>query len=147
MAVENLLPFAPSRAWASASPPPKACVVNEDRAVLASLKFMLKTAGFNVRAFASGRGLLASPWLRSADCFVLDHRPRGQDGLRLAKRLRMLGLAAPIVLTTGFRCGVLETYAGAIEKVIAAARLDEALIQRLLAMIALTRAAGLRQTP
>jgi len=124
----------------------KACVVSDDAAVLASLKFLLKTAGFNVRVFASGRGLLASSWLRAADCFVLDHRPRDQDGLRLAKRLRTLGLVAPIVLTTGFRCGVLETYAGAVDKVIAASRIDDDLIQGLLAMIARGRGAGLRKT-
>ncbi len=94
---------------------PKACVVNDDEAVLGSLKFVLETAGFEVRGYASGRGLLASPSLRAADCFVLDHKPRGKDGLRLARRLRAIGLNAPIVLTTGFRCGVLETYAGSID--------------------------------
>lgn len=131
---------------ASAGRRPKACVVNDDAAVLVSLKFVFKTAGFNVRAFAGGQGLLASPWLRVADCFVLDHRPRGPDGLRLAKRLRGLGLAAPIVLTTGFRCGVLETYAGAVERVIPASRVDDELIQQLIAMIAKAPGAGLRQT-
>ncbi len=145
MTAANLLLPDPSIRLASAPLRPRACVVNDDAAVLVSLKFLFKTAGFDVRAFASGKGLLASPWLRGADCFVLDHRPRGQDGLRLAKRLRALGLAAPIVLTTGFRCGVLETYAGAVEMVIPASRVDEELIQRLLAMIAQTR--GLRETP
>jgi len=145
MAAANLLLSDSNPPLASAPPRPRVCVVNDDAAVLVSLKFLFKTAGFDVRAFASGKGLLASPWLRGADCFVLDHRPRGQDGLRLAKRLRALGLAAPIVLTTGFRCGVLETYAGAVETVIPASRVDEELIQRLLAMIAQTR--GLRETP
>lgn len=138
-------PSGPSLARIRA-PRPKACVVNDDAAVLVSLKFLLKTAGFNVRAFPDGRGLLASPWLRAADCFVLDHRPRGQDGLRLARRLRALGLDAPIVLTTGFRCGVLETYAGAVERVIAASRVDDELIRRLLAMTAQAGVAGLRET-
>jgi DNA-binding NtrC family response regulator len=136
MAAATLFFSDPCLPWASAALRPKTCVVNDDAAVLVSLRFLFKTAGFDVRAFASGKGLLASPWLRSADCFVLDHRPRGQDGLRLAKRLRALGLVAPIVLTTGFRCGVLETYAGAVEKVIPASRVDEDLIRRLLALIA-----------
>ena len=137
------LAFDPTLA-ARAAALPTACVVNEDAAVLKSLKFLLKTSGFHVRGFASGRGLLASPWPRAADCFVLDHRLRGQDGLRLARRLRALGVAAPIVLTTGFRCGVLETYAGAVEQVIAVPQLDEDLIRWLLAAIA---QAGLRRTP
>jgi DNA-binding NtrC family response regulator len=147
MIVAHRLASDPSLARADGKPPPKACVVNDDAAVLVSLKFVLKAAGFKVRAFGHGRALMASPWLRIADCFVLDHRPRSQDGLGLAKRLRALGLAAPIVLTTGFRCGVLETYAGVIENVIPASGVDEELIQRLLAMIAEARASGLRETP
>ena len=147
MAAANPLPLDPSVDRAVVAPRPKACVVNDDAAVLVSLKFLLKTAGFNVRAFGHGRALLASPWLRIADCFVLDHRPRSQDGLRLAKRLRALGLAAPIVLTTGFRCGVLETYAGAVENVIAASGVDEGLIQQLQLMIAQAREVALRETP
>jgi len=143
MTVANPLPSTRARAAAR----PKACVVNDDAAVLVSLKFLLKAAGFNVRAFVNGRALLASPWLPIADCFVLDHRPRSQDGLRLAKRLRALRLAAPIVLTTGFRCGALETYASAIENVIAASGVDEELIQELQIMIAQAREVALRETP
>ena len=147
MAAANPLISDPSPRLAGAPPRPRACVVNDDAAVLVSLKFLLDTAGFEVRAFAGGKGLLSSPWLRTADCFVLDHRPRSQDGLRLAKRLRALGLAAPIVLTTGFRCGVLETYAGAVENVIAASGVDERLIQQLQLMIAQAREVALRETP
>jgi len=146
MPVANPLPSDPSLAQESAALHLKACVVNDDAAVLVSLKFLLKTADFNVRVFASGRGLLASSWLRAADCFVLDHRPRDKDGLRLAKRLRALGLVAPIVLTTGFRCGVLETYAGAVEKVIAVSRIDDDLILGLRAMIAQAHNADLRES-
>lgn len=142
MAVANL-PLPRARAAAR----PKACVVYDDAAVLVSLKFLLQAAGFKVRAFEHGRMLLASPWLRIADCFVLDHRPRGQDGLGLAKRLRALGHVAPIVLTTGFRCGELESYAGAVENVIAASRVDEELIRRLQIMIAEARAVALRGVP
>jgi FixJ family two-component response regulator len=121
---------------------PRVCVVNDDGAVLISLKFLLATAGFEVRAFASGRGLLASPAMRRAQVFVLDHRPRGPDALDLARRLRRLGLSAPIVLTTGFRCGVLETVAGAFEPIYVTPRVDEALIQDLL-----QRVDDLRETP
>src|SRR5579875_1103398 len=120
---------------------PSAFLVNDDEAVLISLQFLFQSAGFLARSFASGRALLASKAARAADCFVLDHRPRGVDGLPLARRLRGLGLAAPIVLTTGFRCGALETLAGAADRIIAAPRVDEALIARLVAEIAAARAA------
>jgi len=115
--------------------PPLACVVNDDEAVRVSLKFLFEAAGFEARVFASGRALLASPVLRLADCFVLDHKPRGADGVKLARRLRGLNLAAPIVLTTGFRCGPLEALAGAVEHVLPVVRVDEALIAQLGDMI------------
>lgn len=120
----------------------RVCVVNDDAAVLVSLKFVFEAAGFDVRAFATGRGLLASPAIRFADAFVLDHKPRGTDGLKLARRLRKLGLKSPIVLTTGLRPGALESLAGAADPMIAAARVDEETIERLTRMIEETR--GLR---
>jgi CheY-like chemotaxis protein len=125
------------------------CVVNDDAAVLGSLTFVFQTAGFDVSPYASGAELLASSSLRGADGFVLDHRPRSVDGLDLARRLRALGLRAPILLTTGIRCGALETFAGAVERVIPAPRVDEESLGRFLAMIEETRAAArrLRKSP
>lgn len=120
--------------------PPKVCLVNDDDAVLVSLKFLFQSAGFVTRAYASGKSLLASALARRADCFVLDHKPRGLDGLNLARRLRNRGIGAPIVLTTGFRCGALETVVGAFDQVIATPRVDEDLIQHLLVSIEQARA-------
>lgn len=143
MAAPNrIYEVAPPALRESAAVRPRACLVNDDEAVLVSLKFLFKAAGFEVRAFTSGQSLLASPWLRRADCFVLDHRPRGPDGLDLARRLRSLGLSAPIVLTTGFRCGALETVAGAGDRLIVTPRLDEDSIRDLMREIG-----DLRKTP
>ena len=114
---------------------PSAALVNRDAAVRVSLKFLFEAAGFGVRAFASGRGLMASSAGRAADCFVLDHAPRAPDGLHLARRLRARGLRAPILLTTDFPCSALEVLVGAIERVILAPTIDDALIRRLLEMI------------
>ena len=125
---------------------PRVGVVNDDDAVLVSLKFLFQAAGFEVRAYANGRSLIASSALRRADCFVLDHKPRGADGLQLARQLRGMGFNAPIVLTTGFRCGALETVASSVDRVIATPRVDEALIQQLLGAID-ERRARLRSIP
>ena len=138
--IADLAPF-PSPAVDSARP--RVCVVNDDGAVLVSLKFLFSTAGFEVRAFANGRGLLASTALRRADCFVLDHKPRGCDGLDLARKLRSLQLSAPIVLTTGFRCIALESLVNGADQVIVTPRVDEELIQVLVRGIEEQRA-GLR---
>ncbi len=115
--------------------PSRVCVVNDDPAVLVSLKFVFEAAGFEVRAFATGRGLIASPTIRHADAFVLDHKPRGTDGLKLARKLRELGLTAPIVLTTGLRPGTLELAFDMVEPAFTAARVDEDTIERLTRMI------------
>ena len=114
---------------------PRVLVVNDDAAVLISLRFLFQSAGFGVRGYTNGRSLLASSLNSAADCFVLDHKPRGPDGLDLARRLRGLGLRAPIVLTTGFRCVALEAMAGSVEPVITAPRVDEDVIKRLMRLI------------
>ena len=118
-------------------------IIDDDDALRESLAFLLRSALFEVRAFANGKGLLASTALRRADCFVLDHKPRGCDGLDLARKLRSLRLSAPIVLTTGFRCIALESLAGGADQVIVTPRVDEDLIQRLVRGIEEQRA-GLR---
>jgi two-component system response regulator FixJ len=134
---------------APGSAPLRLCIVNGDAAVLGSLKFVFQTAGFDVTSYANGAQLLASASLSGADGFVLDHRPRSVDGLDLARRLRALGLRAPIMLTIGIRCSALETYAGAVDRVIAVPRIDDENLARLVRMIEEARnprERGLRKT-
>ena len=76
-------------------------VVDDDLAVLKSLRFLLETEGFEVRTFRSGSALLESSIRYSADCLVVDYKMAGIDGLELTKRLRGLGFDAPIILITG----------------------------------------------
>ena len=125
----------PRQARPTAPARPSVALVNDDAAVRMSLKFLFEAAGFGVRAYTGERGLMASTPARAAECFVLDHRPRGLNGLALGRRLRKLGLGAPIVVTTGFPCAALEILAKAIDRVIVTPSIDEALIQRLLKMI------------
>ncbi|MDE3177838.1 MAG: response regulator [Pseudomonadota bacterium] len=110
-------------------------VVNDDKAVLVSLRFLFQSAGFDARLYTSGRSLLASSLKGAADCFVLDHKSRGPDGLDLARRLRRLGLRAPIVLTTGFRGVALESLTDSVDLVIPAPRVDEETIRHLTRLI------------
>ena len=76
-------------------------VVDDDRAVLNSLRFLLETEGFVVRVFESGNALLAASDLDSARCVVLDYRMPGVDGIELARALRARRVVAPIILITG----------------------------------------------
>lgn len=77
-------------------------VVDDDPAVLNSLRFLLETEGFTVRTFRSGAALLNSEATHDADGFVIDYKMDTMDGLTLTIRLRATAIAAPVILITGF---------------------------------------------
>jgi two-component system, LuxR family, response regulator FixJ len=77
-------------------------VVDDDAGVLGSLRFLLETDGFEVETFRSGSALLKSVAANEADCFVIDYKMPGIDGIDLANQLRSRDVAAPIILVTGY---------------------------------------------
>ncbi|MDA9531137.1 response regulator transcription factor [Bradyrhizobium sp. CCBAU 25338] len=89
------------RAWTSSSPQPTVFVVDDDAAVLGSLRFLLETDGFAVRTFRSGTALLnvSAP---GPDCYVIDYKMPDINGIDLAGRLRKSDRDAPVVLITGY---------------------------------------------
>jgi len=90
-------------AAAPASPAPlNVNVVDDDQAVLNSLRFLLETEGFAVRTFRSGAALLNSDAAGGADGYVIDYKMEAMDGLDLANRLRATAIRAPVILITGF---------------------------------------------
>lgn len=76
-------------------------VVDDDPAVLNSLRFLLETEGFSVRTFRSGAALLNAGAAGCADGYVIDYKMEAMDGLDLASRLKTTG-QAPVILITGF---------------------------------------------
>jgi two-component system response regulator FixJ len=77
-------------------------VVDDDPDVLSSLRFLLETEGFDVRTFRSGDALLRSVDSMHVDCFVIDYKMAGMNGLDLASRLHERRIEAPIILITGY---------------------------------------------
>jgi FixJ family two-component response regulator len=77
-------------------------VVDDDFDVLTSLRFLLETEGFDVKTFRSAAALLGSNLRTGADCLVIDYKMPDIDGIELARRLRKLDIATPIVLFTGY---------------------------------------------
>ena len=75
-------------------------VVDDDPAVLESLKFLLELSGHAVTTYASAGAFLAD---RDADpdCLILDHHMPTMTGLELVARLRGAGLGIPMLLITG----------------------------------------------
>ncbi|MHC4048913.1 response regulator transcription factor [Bradyrhizobium sp. 25ACV] len=81
---------------------PTVYVVDDDAAVLGSLQFLLETDGFAVRTFRSGTALLNAGGARGADCYVIDYKMPGINGIELAGQLRESSRDTPVILITGY---------------------------------------------
>jgi two-component system response regulator FixJ len=69
---------------------PNICIVDDDPAVLDSLKLMLETVGYSILTFSDGESFLRSDVRHFDGCILLDVRLPGDDGLTvLAKALAM----------------------------------------------------------
>ena len=75
-------------------------IVDDDPAVLNSLKFSLEVEGFQVKVFHSGEELMAGPPFGEAACLVIDYQLSGMDGLALLAELRRRNVYFPAILTT-----------------------------------------------
>jgi two-component system, LuxR family, response regulator FixJ len=82
-------------------PAPVLLVVDDDVAVLNSLKFHLEIEGFEVRLYASTEALLNEPDLPDFGCLLIDYHMPEMTGLELLAKLRSNGVALPAVLITG----------------------------------------------
>jgi two-component system response regulator FixJ len=66
-----------------------------------SLSFALKTAGFDVRAFVSGRDFLDEVDMLAAGCVLLDMRMPEMDGIAVLDELGERVRRFPVVIVTG----------------------------------------------
>ncbi len=83
-------------------PPAGVVIVDDDEALLASLKFALEVEGYAVRTFVSAEALLAAGLKPDDTCLVVDYglAPGQMDGLELLDELKLRGIALPSILTT-----------------------------------------------
>jgi FixJ family two-component response regulator len=75
-------------------------VVDDDSAVLDSLKFLLELAGYKVGTYDSAMAFLKDRASRPA-CLILDQHMPQMTGLELAAKMRTQGMATPILLISG----------------------------------------------
>jgi two-component system, LuxR family, response regulator FixJ len=75
-------------------------VVDDDEAVLNSLRFSLEIDEFKVCIFRSGAELLALSAFPESACLVLDYHLPGRDGLQTLAALRKRGVRLPAILIT-----------------------------------------------
>ena len=76
-------------------------VVDDDASVREAVAGLIRSAGFEVQAFASAQDFLARPPPNVPSCLVLDVRLPGLTGLDLQSRMAELDLEIPIVFITG----------------------------------------------
>jgi two-component system response regulator FixJ len=88
--------------------PAKVVLVDDDLAVLRSLRFLLEAEGFEVDTFQSGAELLLQPNLPSRGCFVIDYCMPVMNGLELLARLRDRKSMLPVILMTGHNDGQID---------------------------------------
>jgi FixJ family two-component response regulator len=80
---------------------PTVLVVDDDRDLLAALRFSLEADGYRVRAFDSAEALLATEEDGHAvSCLVIDYVLPRANGLDLVRALRLRGVSAPTILIT-----------------------------------------------
>jgi len=93
-------------------------IVDDDLSVRRTTERLVRTAGFNVQAFASGREFLNRARPDGPACLILDVRMPGLDGMQLQRELTQSGINIPIIFITGhgdIPMSVRAMKAGAVE--------------------------------
>jgi DNA-binding response OmpR family regulator len=86
---------------------PPACghlvaVVDDDPGILRSLAYLLESADYRVRLFASAAELVDQGCLAEIDCLVSDVDMPGVDGFELLREVRSARPGLPVILITGY---------------------------------------------
>jgi len=75
-------------------------VIDDDAAVRDSIRLLLRTEDFDVRAHASARDFLTSVEPSEGGCVVTDVRMPGTSGLELLAEIKARGLDLPVIVIT-----------------------------------------------
>ncbi|WP_313200937.1 response regulator [Pseudomonas sp.] len=73
------------------------CIVDDDASVRKSLGNLLRSAGFECLAFATGEVFLASSLAHEAGCLLLDLKMPGINGLDVQRELVRRGSLLPVI--------------------------------------------------
>lgn len=76
-------------------------VVDDEDAIRRSLDFLLRTAGYSVKRWATGDDFLMHADETVPACVLLDSRMPGIDGLEVLQRMTSHGLGFPVIMMTG----------------------------------------------
>jgi len=76
-------------------------IVDDDSAIRDSLSFLMKSVGFESRAYTSAEAFLDQADLEKPGCLVVDVRMQGMSGLELQHLLSERGSKLPVIIITG----------------------------------------------
>jgi two-component system response regulator FixJ len=80
---------------------PTVFIVDDDKAVARSLRWLIETVRLKVETFSSAQGFLDGYDSSKPGCLVLDVRMPGMSGLDLQERLAAQRIHVPIIFITG----------------------------------------------
>ncbi len=93
------------------SPARRIALIDDNAGVRHSLRLLLSACGFDVEAFSGADEVLLDLHPSDFDCYVIDWRLDGLNGLELLSALRQKGIDAPAVLISGWESRSLEMLA------------------------------------
>jgi FixJ family two-component response regulator len=76
-------------------------VVDDDESVLASLRLLLESSGYNVGTFKSAEDFLHSTREEKPCCLLLDIRLPGMSGFKLQEHMLESQVPVPVIFMTG----------------------------------------------
>ena len=79
---------------------PLVAVVDDEKTVRNALRRLLRAAGMQAEAFASGPEFLDSPAARKTACVVLDLHIPGMSGQEILERIQALAEPLPVIIVT-----------------------------------------------
>lgn len=80
--------------------PRRVSIVDDDAPVREALKNLMRSARFDVEAFASAEDFLASARVNDTECLILDLHLPGMNGFELQDRLNADRRSIPIIFIT-----------------------------------------------
>lgn len=86
-------------------------VSDDDPGVRRGLQLLLRSRGYAVWGYTTGRALLADPRAKEADCVILDYRMPDIDGFAMLRHLREIGWSGRAIMISGFHDTLLASRA------------------------------------
>ncbi len=112
-------------------------VIDDDKAIVDALRFLLQMEGFEVETFLSAAAFLAVLDRVPAALVIVDQNMPGMSGLEMTLELRGLGRAVPVIMLTAALDGALQAraLAAGVSHVLAKPPSDDELIDLVRALL------------